>query len=297
MTRHAPPLPAALSCLPDKRAAFAADTYYQESAEQLAALTADVTGFATTHGVLLLKPDAVVTRSLLPALDWVRETGFRVVAAAPVRLTRTTVRALWYFQWNLATEYRRRLADLFAASTDSLVVVVRPERATEVPVPVLLTELKGPTDPAAREPGQLRHLLGDHGYLLNLAHTADEPADVLRELGVYFGQSERERVFTAALAGDDEQDRARKLAHELYAQAPRHDLGYGAAVERLRRAAPGYGSVRELIEEAWRTGAALDPWDTVVAGASVFPMRRKGFEPLLGGVTVAQWRRCAAEGQ
>jgi nucleoside diphosphate kinase len=172
-----------------KRLWYGRDTYFIECLEQVCGLTDDVIEFAHGCAVLLLKPEAVVTRQLIPAVDWLGANGFRVVAAEPVRLTRTMVRALWYFQWNLATPQRRRLADLLVEMGDCLVVVVRcADRPPLQPASVLLTTLKGPANPQARSPGQLRHLLGGPSYLLNVAHTADEPADVLRELGVYFDE-------------------------------------------------------------------------------------------------------------
>jgi nucleoside diphosphate kinase len=333
------PLPSALSCLPAKRDIYGSDVYYLESAEQLtemlvaglpgrrgsdhhadhrADLTqfADLAGFAGEHALLLLKPDAVVTRQLLPAIDWLNDNGFRIVAAGRCRLTRTVIRALWHYQWNLSTVYRRRLADAFAGSTDSLVLVVRPQTKHEVPASVLLTELKGPTNPDEREPGQLRFLLGRYCYLLNLVHTADEPADVLRELAVYFGTDDRAAVYADALTGLDRQDQARALARELYAQAPARDLDFGPAAERLAaaghemlvtgslteslrgpvRAALAEGSAqpqtwRPLIELIWAHDLAFDLWDVTTVGGYAFPMRRDGFAPVLDGVGSADWRR------
>ncbi|RSM81959.1 nucleoside-diphosphate kinase [Kibdelosporangium aridum] len=301
-----------LSCDPVKRAVYASDTYFLESAEQLAELTDDVDGFATRHALLLLKPDAVITRGLLPALTWLGDNDFRVVAAARTRLDRTVVRALWYFQWNQATPHRRRLADLFAAASDSLVVIVRSLAEPEIPAAVRLTALKGPTDPDARVPGQLRFLLGRYSYLLNLVHTADEPADVVRELGVYFRYEERRRLVTAALHGADRTDRARELALDIYATTPQRDLTFGSSADRLsaelgkavagsRLAAQVATGLRdamtrplawgELLRLAWREGIDLDPWDSAVVGASTLPMRRKEVPPLLAGVTAGQWRR------
>lgn len=92
-----------LTCHPEKQRLYGADTYYQESYEQLAALTDDATGFAHRHAALLLKPDAVVARRLDAAVEWLAEQDFRIVGAAITRLTRTMIRSLWYFQWNLAT--------------------------------------------------------------------------------------------------------------------------------------------------------------------------------------------------
>ncbi|MGX4687777.1 nucleoside-diphosphate kinase [Streptomyces sp. JNUCC 63] len=286
-----------LTCHPAKQRLYGADTYYQEAHEHLAALTDDVPGFARHHAALLLKPDAVVARRLEAAVEWLTEQDFRIVGAAITRLTRTMIRALWYFQWNLATPYRRRLAALFLQNADALVLVVRPGHALDVPASVELTRLKGPTDPDARTPGQLRHLLGRYSYLLNLAHTPDEPADVLRELAVHFDDTERDRLFESALAGEDRTAHALELTDRLYAATEPRELDFEPALERLRRTlSHRHGpdpatDPRRLLESAWNQGADLDPWDTVIVGSRVLPMRQPGRAPVLDGADAEAWRR------
>ncbi|MEU5592867.1 nucleoside-diphosphate kinase [Streptomyces sp. NPDC020298] len=291
------PVSPLLTCHPAKQRLYGADTYFQESHEQLAALTEDVTGFAHRHAVLLLKPDAVVARSLDAAVDWLGGRGFRIVAAAVTRLTRTMIRSLWYFQWNLATPHRRRLAALFLEDADALVLLVRPAHDLDVPASVELTRLKGPTDPDARQPGQLRHLLGRYSYLLNLVHTPDEPADVLRELAVHFDGTARDRLFRSALAGEDRTAEALELTGLLYAAAKPRNLDFEPAVERLRdalarhRATDPAAGPRLLLETAWEHGIDLDPWDTVIVGSKVLPMRQPGRVPVLDGADADSWRR------
>ncbi|WP_330336136.1 nucleoside-diphosphate kinase [Streptomyces sp. NBC_00557] len=295
---HGIPVSPLLTCHPAKQRLYGADTYFQESHDQLAALTDDVTGFAHRHAALLLKPDAVVARRLEAAVDWLTEQRFRIVGAAVTRLTRTMIRSLWYFQWNLATPYRRRLAALFLEDADALVLLVRPEDEPVVPASVELTRLKGPTDPDARRPGQLRHLLGRYSYLLNLVHTPDEPADVLRELAVHFDDGTREQLFRSALAGEDRTAHALELTGRLYAATKPRDLDFDPAVERLRDtlsrhpgAAPGDATPRALLESAWERGVDLDPWDAVIVGSKVLPMRVPGRAPVLDGADAGTWRR------
>ncbi|MFB7243861.1 nucleoside-diphosphate kinase [Streptomyces populi] len=291
------PVSPLLTCHPDKQRLYGADTYYQESHDQLAALTDDVTGFAHRHALLLLKPDAVVARRLDAAADWLAGQGFTIAGAGVTRLTRTMIRSLWYFQWNLATPHRRRLAALFLEDADALVLLVRPENDLDVPASVELTRLKGPTDPDARRPGQLRHLLGRYSYLLNLVHTPDEPADVLRELAVHFDETERDRLFRSALAGEDRAAHAHELTGLLYAATEPRDLDFGPALARLRdtvsrhRGADPSAAPRELLESAWRRGIDLDPWDAVIVGSKVLPMRQPGRAPVLDGADADTWRR------
>jgi nucleoside diphosphate kinase len=315
MSEHGMAVPQALTRDPLKREAYAADTYFQETFEQLVELGAEPVDLAFRHGLLLLKPDAVVARQLLSSLDWLDRNDFRVVSAERVRLTPNTVRALWYFQWNLATSYRRRLADLFTDSVDSLLLVVRADGEHELPATVELTGRKGPTDPDAREPGQLRHDLGRFSFLLNQVHTTDEPADVIRELGVQLDLAKRKRVIADMLSGRDRAEHARELAGQLYAEAPARDLRFATAATRLRGEAEriaaqgnlsgvvreelrtavrvaGEDGLRMILETAWRHGLELGDWDVVVVGSAVFPMKVRNRRPLLGAVTVQDW--CSA---
>jgi len=311
---HGPVLSESLSRNERKRELFGADTYFQESLDQLAELAADPADFAYRHGLLLLKPDAVVSRQLLTTLDWLARSGFTVVAATKAPLTPTVVRSLWYFQWNLATAYRRRIADLFTMTVPALLLVIRKD-GTDRPVSTLLTELKGPTDPDRRRPGELRYELGKFSFLLNLVHTADEPADVIRELGVHLDYATRGEVLRQALDGEDNSARARSLAEELHAAAPARDLSFEPAAARVRAqaarlaaelsgaareeltaslAVPGNDGLRALLGAAWRHGLALDPWDVTVVGSTVFPMKDKTFEPMIAAVTAADWQPAVA---
>ncbi|AHH99171.1 nucleoside-diphosphate kinase [Kutzneria albida] len=310
--RYGPLLLESLSRNERKRELFGADTFFQESWAQLAELTPDPADFAFRHGLLLLKPDAVAARQLLTTVDWLERSGFTVVAARKVALTPAVVRSLWYFQWNLATAHRRRIADLFTATVSSLLLVIRKDGGSALPVSTLLTELKGPTDPDRRQPGQLRYELGRFSFLLNLVHTADEPADVVRELGVHMDYAARGEVFRRALRGEDGGQHARALAGELYAAAPARDLRFEPAATRLRAeaqrlarggglheaaradlvdalAAQGEEGLRELLSAAWRHELALDPWDVTVVGASVFPMKDRTYQPVIAAVTAADW--------
>jgi nucleoside diphosphate kinase len=305
-------VPASLSRDAGKRARYAEDTYFQEGWGHLEELCGDPAGFAYRHGLVLLKPDAVVTRRLLPALDWLADSGFRVVAARPVLMHPTRARALWYFQWNAATSYRRRLADLCLTPVESMLLVVRAEGERVLPASVLVTDGKGPTEPAEREPGQLRHLLGRFSYLLNLLHTTDEPADVARELAVYFDSGDRARVIAEAAEGADRSGAARELATRLYAESTEQDLEFEPAARRLLARAgrlagdrgvaaaaradltdalgrDGHDALRGVLEAVWRHELDLPSWDVVVTGASVLPMKNRAHTNLVGTVTAADW--------
>ncbi|WP_067823283.1 nucleoside-diphosphate kinase [Nocardia inohanensis] len=266
-----------LTPAPAKVDAYLGDTYVLETLDQLQAAHIDPAAFAREHSLLLLKPDAIVARAVDPTLEWLRDNGFRVVGAHRVAVDRHIARALWYFAWNIASPERRRLADLLVGISDVLVLVVHAPDA-ELPVPIRLAAAKGATDPRKREPGELRYLLGRHNYLLNLVHSPDDPADVLRELAIYFDERTRGELLTQAVSGTDRSAEAAAIAKELYADAPARSFERAAALERLcnelRVPAPeSDADCARLLTAAWSAGRDLDPWSVIVLGSYVLPMR------------------------
>ncbi|MEU7141267.1 nucleoside-diphosphate kinase [Nocardia sp. NPDC046473] len=292
---------AALTPQQEKVAAYVDDTYLRETVDQLDRLGVDAAKFAGEHSMLLLKPDAIVARSVEPTLKWLADNDFRVVSAFRVAVDRHFARALWYFAWNIASPERRRLADLLVGISDVLVLVVRGADA-ELPVPVRLTEAKGATDPRKRKPGELRYLLGRHSYLLNLVHSPDDPADVLRELAIYLDEHDRVRVIAEAGAGVDRSAEARAIANDLYARAPARSFDRAAAVERILRDLAAAGAPADpafdpqadaecarLLYSAWADGRELDPWSVIVLGSYVLPMRVGTQSQTLRPVTAKDW--------
>ena len=311
---YGPPFPDGLSRDPVKQRYFGTDSYFLDAYEHLAGLTGDATGFARGHALLLLKPDAVASRSIGPVLDWVRTSGFRIVAASRFRMTRGAVRAMWHYQLNRATPARSRLADALCQASDSMVLLLSEPDGGFVPPSVSLSDRKGPADPARRTPGQLRHRLGDFGFLLNLVHASDEPADIVRELGILLDTGERGDLVRQALGGADRHDAAGALADRLYADSPAQDLQFGPAADRLAAAAHSLLATGELplpvreelrtclaarawgplVELIWRAGLPLGGWDVTVIGCGSLPLSRPEYGQLLRGTDIGRWREPAA---
>ncbi|HEX8743230.1 MAG TPA: nucleoside-diphosphate kinase [Thermoleophilaceae bacterium] len=311
---HAAAIPASLSCLPAKRALFAVDSYFRDAWEDACdRIGPGLDDFLRVHGLLLVKPDAVAGRRLDATLRWLAERDVAIVAAERCRLTRRTIRALWQYQWNLATRDRRDLADLLMPSVESLVLLLRPRAGQprgDVPFTLILNEMKGPADPEARAPRHLRHSLGNENYLLNFVHTTDEPADMVREIGVLFEPAARRRIYEAARDGRDAAEDARRQVDELHRQVAPQDLSLAGALERLvarARARPPSRERDELLatverarsgaERDWRGLRALadrahvplERWDQIALGTHLMNAKEEGREPVLAGVVAADW--------
>ncbi|GAB2867213.1 hypothetical protein GCM10022221_79940 [Actinocorallia aurea] len=275
---HAEPVPAALSALPGKRALFAVDSYFRDGWDDLTATAPDPWTLLAVHATVLLTPDAVAGRRLEAALDWLLAQDAVIVAAEALRLDRHSTRALWWYQWNVATRERRALTDLLATAGESLLLVARLPRAA-IPATLRIGQRKGSAEPSRRR--QLPRLLDGQddraGGLVTFAHTADEPADLVREFGILLDGPDRRRVFGDLVAGHDREAEARALIADLYARVPAHDLSFAAARERAEDGAPDR------------------PWDDVVLGGAELPPSVADKAPLVTGVTTAQWAHLEAQ--
>lgn len=261
---------------------YGSDTYYLQARDAFAAAGVDAEVFARRHALLLLKPDAAITGAMRPAVAWLLEHGYRITGAYAVSFTPLHLRALWYFSWQRATPQRRLLADRLAGLSPAVVLVVTHPDDTE-PVSARLTAQKGPADPALREAGQLRSALSAGTYLLNLVHSADDPDDVLRELGVYFSESELAQVIPQLSADPDASAEAYRVTEAVESGVVRRSGEPAAARAALQDALSAAGlEVRPLTAEQWldalaqadRRGIVLDPWFRLVVESAYLPMHR-----------------------
>jgi len=255
--RHAKPFPGRLTVSAGKALLFSVDTYFLEAWQQLTTLTPDPLEFAHRHGIVVLKPDVWAGRRGVAILDWLEERGFAPAYCTRLRFDRHSVHALWRYQWNMATPQRRALQERIMTCFDSLLIVVRRSRPIRVPTTVYLTDLKGPSLPADRKPEHLRTLLDSDNPILNFVHTADEPADVVRELGIYFDAARRAACLHTLLGCGEPVD-ARRLLAELeseHARAVQDDADGPLCWDWLSRAAAGIAANVEGIEPLVRTVA------------------------------------------
>ncbi|MFI5956977.1 nucleoside-diphosphate kinase [Cryptosporangium sp. NPDC051539] len=289
-----------------KRQLYSVDTYFRDSWEDLFRIAGnDAFGIADRHAFALLKPDAVVRRKLSAALEWLSVRGWRVVYAQRFRVNRWAVRAFWQYQWNTATRDRREMADLYMSATDSLVLLLRapdPSRSPAETACSALTRVKGSSDPARCRPGQLRYVLGTLNQQLNLVHSADEPADLVREIGICCTAAERAALYRALHRDDRADDRAAELAVGLESEQERVDLTLAGTVARIRGrlthptrleallgdALDGRtGNWREIVALADRSGLPLTGWERVVLGTSLLVPTLPHVVPLVPDASVS----------
>ena len=297
-----------------KRELFSDDLYFRESwTDVVDVLGEEALSLIGRVALFNFKPDGLVGRRAERTLDFFEQNGFTVVAVARFRLNRHSMREVWRYDWNVYTADRLALCSLMHAAAETVVLILRDDRADDViPAAVRLSDLKGSADPTARGPEALRSVLEPPNRVINFNHVADEPADLVRELGIFLGRPERR-----ALLGDirrnfsgDLNQTARTEVKRLEEIYPANDFDLAKALDRIeasgRVSSSGMHRLREnsvggeglsydeMTAIVSPDDPAVDLWDFVRVATEVLPMERKGFGGTLPAPTSVDWTLTSA---
>jgi nucleoside diphosphate kinase len=251
-----------MTALPEKARLYLSEVWFREAWEDLIDLAGERAPSLThEHALLLFKPEAFVSRRVEETLAYLAADGFQPVAAHPVEFNRHMTRALWLYRFNVATVARVELHDLIMCGGTSLVVLLHDEQADEddlLPATVRLTAIKGPSRPERRRSDHLRTRLGVEDRILNLFHSADEPADLVRELGLLLTRPERMSLIGQVLDQPDSV-RIHEVIARLQSDQPARQLDLDSALEGILETARQREQTASTSEDrqCWRTTAEL----------------------------------------
>ncbi|MYQ84383.1 MULTISPECIES: nucleoside-diphosphate kinase [unclassified Streptomyces] len=261
-----------------KRETFAVDPYYRDAWDDLADLFGTERTVADQlHRVapMVLKPDAVAVRGGARLLAAVRAAGFVPVAWRKLRFDRHVSRELWRYQLNVATRERIDLMDMIMPIGEALYILLRDTTESEIPATARLSHMKGPTRPEDRKAHHLRRIAGAaQASALTYIHVADEPADILRELGVFFERSERKRLLAALDSRRDVTQQVLAALTEVEVCTEASDLSWKRALDRLDAQLSSHpdGAELALLLQQVRSGRSKD-WQSLLALADRLGMR------------------------
>ncbi|MFH8337106.1 hypothetical protein [Streptomyces sp. AM6-12] len=261
-------------------------------------------------GLLSFKCDGMAGRRAERTLRYLADQGFSILASAPIRHNRHSMRELWRYNWHVYTTDRLALMTLMHSVTDSVLLIVRDDRRdAAVPGSVRLADLKGSADPEARGPEHLRTVLDPPNKIINFVHVADEPADIVREIGIFLDRPERRALLAEVRAADAEAATRRAHAEvaRLEARIPASDFDLEAALKRVEPAAgpDALARLRFAVSGGTRLSwdelcTLLDPadpavevWDFVRIATEVLDADRPASADLLPPSSAAEWRTTA----
>lgn len=298
----------ALTASERKRDFYLPETFFRESWMDLnSALGPTALTLLRRVAVVILKPEAFASRRALRAYTFMVRHGFRPFKSITFRFSRLMAHEVWRYQWNKATTDRIRLATMMATVSDSLLILLwDDEPHTRLPAAVRLWGLKGASDPARRTLHHLRSEIGVNNKMIGFIHTCDEPADIIRELGILFCGRTRVELFEACKHGPDTNhiDAVESEIWRITDDTSYHDFDPRAAAARLLaqlhrqspRTADAADRIRRLVQQAMRgemlrfhefidSLASLDPspssWDAMVFAANHIRFEYAQTPPLL----------------
>jgi nucleoside diphosphate kinase len=297
---------------------YPVDTAFREAwADLSTTFGADATKALQRLAIIILKPDAIVARRAAAAMEFIETRGFTPLAVEPLRFTAESTREEWRFQWNQLTLDRIHLSTKVMTAGTSLLVVLRDDAAQGVPATVRLQKLKGPSLPSLHARHHLRWVLRANNRVFKFVHAADEPADIVRTLGVVL-RSPARCALLGRIAGARSEEARGELSrwlNRLHAEVASHDLDFDAAwgrvsqeleaacgrdssaapfVAELRRAVDACRSGRRLRwriveKQLQRIGAHIELWDAIVVGAQLIHQSYEGDEALIGHGGIDGW--------
>jgi hypothetical protein len=299
-----------LTSLERKPELYGADPYFREAVWDAAGVLGD-RFYPMLHSTafLVIKPEALAARRLRAILNYVEANRFEPFCYRIFRFSRHVVRELWRYQWNAATIEKMDLADrtLSGFQTGILLGLREEQWPREVPAAVRLQSLKGAAAPDKRDPSSIRAVLQAPNRMISFVHAPDEPADLLRDLGVFLDRSERVQFLKAlsremptglCFAGRRDLERIEE------AMAPA-DFDASAAFMRI---VDGAGGLRDELAKCQRyfaeTGridwwrfidlarqADAEEWDVLAVCAAALDHETIGYRPILkfDAAALARW--------
>jgi len=269
-----------LTALPKKEALFAEDSFFREGiAEARHAWNDHLWDHLHGTALVLFKPDAIAGRRVPLAVRTLLQRGFFPVAALAARLDAPTSHALWRYQLRRNTLDKIRLYTRWAAQLPSLLVAFGDgSRDSTLPASVRLKSMKGHAIVEKRREQDLRTILGSPNTIVNFMHSADEPADVAREIAIFVPARLRRSFLAAIEKGNTAHGTrvVRRLVRRLHRDVPVNDIDARAAGARIIAAARAAESTERVQLER-----VTELIDSASSGAE--PLSLRALEEALGG--------------
>lgn len=191
-----------LTRTPTKASLYQRDPFFREAAYHFGAAVEDQIPSAIFKITLVvLRPDCLIMSKGLNLLQLIEDCGFSVLIYRVKSISRVMMRLMWLYPFSHASVDRLHVLDrLFDLAPSVILLVWNRCSGPDWPASVNLSLRKGPADPVNRPGHDLRTILESPNRILSLFHVSDEPADVLRELGILFNFYERAELFRCILS-------------------------------------------------------------------------------------------------
>jgi hypothetical protein len=170
---------------PSKIDLFSHDQYFRISSEIGSHILGS--GFEDklkSYALVVIKPESTIFHRAKKIVELIENEGFKLVFFLNKTMSRTECIELWRYQWNAASSMRMLISSKLTSYCPSYFLIFEaPKTLTEI-ASTHLSRLKGSAIESQRNEGHFRSILQPINRMLNYLHVSDEPADVIREIGV-----------------------------------------------------------------------------------------------------------------
>lgn len=249
---------------------------------------------------LLIKPEGLARRLTAMIIDYLNRLGMSVVHSMPAPISRNVGHHIWRFQWNAATYDRVALTTFGNSLAPSLLLLLRDTTSSTIPASVRLWAQKGSAHASRRRPDQLRSEIGMHNRMLGFVHTPDEPADIIRELGILYDDIQQRAIVDRLISyGRAESAQADALRFEKNCLC--HSVNPEEVIGRLVSSRPYFTkfwedrsvntwSLHELSQSFGLRQHESDDWDFLTVAAELIEHDRPGVKAILDAKAVDEVR-------
>jgi nucleoside diphosphate kinase len=300
----------------EKAALYSRETFFRESFHDFQSILGNsVEENLLAHGMVILKPDGYQLGLTGRVLDFYVSHGFELAAAAQVYFTPLLWRTMWTYQMSQASLDRLAVNDLVMTG-QGLALFLRHDPFTQqLPAAVRISHLKGPAKAEEQMTECLRRHVQQPNRIFSLVHSADDPADLVRETAILFDQSQRRALARSLRQSVDEkslnlvaqarrleghptrsfsvEDSSSRLLLAIETQLDRARLA-PALADQLRAIRRDFERLNRLelttVVAALREGGVrFESWDLAVVASSLIGFDEPGAQKVIDNLGPAVW--------
>ncbi|MCO4313302.1 nucleoside-diphosphate kinase [Pectobacterium versatile] len=246
-----------------KKNSFSTETYFRESYFDGYQILGDqFLNIITRTAVVVLKPEVFAARRAMDVIRLIEKYDFRIKLGLSVKYNRHKIRETWRYQYSEATIDRMCLVDHLYCLGDALVLFFEDtSREISMPASARLHKLKGASEERLRTAESLRSIIKIPNGVIRFFHIPDEPADIIREIGILFSNSERVSLYQSLKEKNPTNlENINILIDNLENQHPKYDFSLNKAWSNVLSFASGnvqknnIYALKEKIESGDVTG-------------------------------------------
>lgn len=215
-----------------KKNYFSTETYFRESFfDGYEVIGDNFADLMVRTAVVVLKPEVFASGKARAVISLIEKYDFRLKAFSTVKYDRLKIRETWRYQYSEATIDRMSLVDHLYCLGDAMILFFEDTSSViRMPASARLHKLNGASEARLRTADNLRSIIRIPNGVIRLFHIPDEPADIIREMGILFEREQRLSLYNQ-LRSDSRADNKllNEAVTELESQHPLHDFSLDTA--------------------------------------------------------------------